>query len=710
MMARMRSLADFLRSRSDSQLCALLRLRPDLASPVPSSFSELAQRANSGTSTVAAIRTVDDTALHILEAICALEAGGTTATPASVSRELHLDSYRTERALAMLLGAGLLWGDERLHVPSAVRDYFGPYPCGLAPPHPGDPHAPTQVFDPVRPSVADELPTDLLWRVPRLAADDGQALALRFPGLLRLQEDATWLLPRTTALALREGRLFPQEVPQAPELVGRTWEPERVGQAAAHQADQFLRITDRLVSWLGRTPLSLLASGSLGIREAARVAAELKLDETTFLLSLTLALRGGMITADAQRRLVPTDSWHRDARSREARWWALFESWRSSTEDITESDEPAWRPLDGNARMGHARAAVLECLAQADQEISLEQTLAWLRWRHPVDAPNVARVRAALVEARTLGVSAYGVPANFVVGQNAAALASQLPQQGGGFLVQADFTVTAPAPLERALELRLSQVADFESGGGASVFRLSPESLRRAIADGTAAADILAFLSEHSMTPLPASVRVAITDASRSGERLVLTRCRTTISGTPDAIEQLRSNAQLQDVSWIRISDEVVATDMAVDEVGSRLARAGFPTAQPVTHRPEATEAPPVSPQLDPGRVVAALRTVEDARSAEGEPEPAALTTLPVSRTRLWEACRNGEELILTYIDDQGAAMTSLVQPLTLGSGDVCVLDRTRAAIHRVDLARIQGVTDRTSAPGPGTEVLEEDA
>ncbi len=61
-------------------------------------------------------------------------------------------------------------------------------------------------------------------------------------------------------------------------------------------------------------------------------------------------------------------------------------------------------------------------------------------------------------------------------------------------LIQADLTAVAPGPLESALARRLQLVADVESRGGATVYRFTPGSVRRALDVGWSAAEVHEFV------------------------------------------------------------------------------------------------------------------------------------------------------------------------------------------------------------------------
>uniref|UniRef100_UPI0009C05A2C helicase-associated domain-containing protein n=1 Tax=Streptomyces viridosporus TaxID=67581 RepID=UPI0009C05A2C len=94
-------------------------------------------------------------------------------------------------------------------------------------------------------------------------------------------------------------------------------------------------------------------------------------------------------------------------------------------------------------------------------------------------------------------------------------LAPLLPEPLDHVLLQADLTAVAPGPLRRPLADLLGVLADVESKGGATVYRFTPGSVRRALDAGRTAADLHAFLAAHSRTPVPQPLTYLIDDVAR---------------------------------------------------------------------------------------------------------------------------------------------------------------------------------------------------
>ncbi|WP_129788066.1 helicase-associated domain-containing protein, partial [Promicromonospora panici] len=176
--AATRHFADDLRQRSDTALAALLRARPDLATPSPSTLRSLAARASSRTSLERALARADALTLQVLEAVLALEpvfrrlpdsrsshevpergeaassgggAGG-SPLPGPLSAEVitwalggsPTDRPRVEMAIRRAVEQALLWDtrsgqDAEPAAPLDLRtvpgldELLGPNPAGLGP-------------------------------------------------------------------------------------------------------------------------------------------------------------------------------------------------------------------------------------------------------------------------------------------------------------------------------------------------------------------------------------------------------------------------------------------------------------------------------------------------------------------------------------------------------------------------------------------------
>ncbi|MYV72115.1 DNA-binding protein, partial [Streptomyces sp. SID2131] len=108
-----------------------------------------------------------------------------------------------------------------------------------------------------------------------------------------------------------------------------------------------------------------------------------------------------------------------------------------------------------------------------------------------------------------------GVEESVAAERAATLLAPLLPEAVDHVLLQADLTAVAPGPLRRPLADALAVLADVESKGGATVYRFTPGSVRRALDSGLAASDLHAFLAAHSRTPVPQPLAYLVDDVAR---------------------------------------------------------------------------------------------------------------------------------------------------------------------------------------------------
>jgi hypothetical protein len=131
-------------------------------------------------------------------------------------------------------------------------------------------------------------------------------------------------------------------------------------------------------------------------------------------------------------------------------------------------------------------------------------------------------VQTVLDEATELGIvafSALSAPGRAIldgaIEDAAAVLDRVLPAPVETIVVQADMTLIAPGRLTPHLAAALAEIADVESAGSATVYRLSEQSVRRALDAGATRSEIQRLLETHSSTPVPQSVTYLIDDVAR---------------------------------------------------------------------------------------------------------------------------------------------------------------------------------------------------
>lgn len=383
-----RSLADDLRSRSDDDLRALLRLRPDLVTPVPGDITALAARATTRPSVARAIDRLDQFALHTVEALAIATEPVSLNT---VRALLDVPAADVERAVGSLRERALVWGtDHALHLVRAVHDVLGPFPAGLGPPLGTtlaqlDPQRSAQIATDHGMSATAEVAAvsaHILDNLDRILGelDDEAAGALgaladgpptgrvenarrtvtmataRSPidrllalGLLVPTEESTVVLPREIGLHLRGGVLRPNIGPTAPIPSTTSTDPATVDRTAAAGAHAAVQRVQTLLDVWGEDPPPVLRTGGLGIRDLRALPSLMDTDEAGCALIAEVALAAGLLVstdeaeprggaaqgiADSGRasgrgpRWLPTaayDTWLAETPAR--RWVTLAQAW-----------------------------------------------------------------------------------------------------------------------------------------------------------------------------------------------------------------------------------------------------------------------------------------------------------------------------------------------------------------------------------------------
>src|SRR5262249_17960727 len=141
----------------------------------------------------------------------------------------------------------------------------------------------------------------------------------------------------------------------------------------------------------------------------------------------------------------------------------------------------------------------------------------WLAWQRPRVADEWGRrLDTMLGQAGWVGLTGLGALPHFGLIDDLGALERLLPAREDTVLLQNDLTAVAPGPLTPYAARDLGAVADVESRGGATVYRFTLESLRRASAAGWSSDQIHAVLEQRSRTPIPQPLRYLIADLDRS--------------------------------------------------------------------------------------------------------------------------------------------------------------------------------------------------
>ncbi|MFJ2065619.1 helicase C-terminal domain-containing protein [Streptomyces albidoflavus] len=300
----------------------------------------------------------------------------------------------------------------------------------------------------------------------------------------------------------------------------------------------------------------------------------------------------------------------------------------------------------------------------------------------------------------------------------AALLAPLLPEPLDHVLLQADLTAVAPGPLVRPLAEALGVLADVESKGGATVYRFTPGSVRRALDAGRTATELHAFLDRHSRTPVPQPLTYLIDDVARRHGLLRVGAASSYVRCDDESVlDEILADRRATALRLRRLAPTVVAAQADPRTLIEGLRAMGFaPAAESaegdvMIARPHAHRTPPRTPPApvpdgppapDATLLTAAVRAVragDRAATAPRKDTPEAPGGLPRTSpadtlATVQAAAMTGESVWIGHVNAEGAASQRLLAPLRVEGGYVTGYDHTADKVRTYALHRITGVAE----------------
>lgn len=647
--SRPRSLADSLRQWDDEALGRLLTLRPDLLRPIPRDITTLATRATTGPSTMRCLDQLDALDLVILAYVAEADRSRDGVIGAVMEQTSPAAGPAIAASLAKVRQMALVWGtDDLLHATHAVRD-----------------------------ALAGQGNLPVGWPPAELALADCHSVA------------------------------------------------ELDAQAGIRAREVLDAVRELLEEW-GSQPPSVLRAGGLAIRDFSAAVDALHLDVPGTALVIEVAHAAGLLVDDHEESpsWVPTDRFDTWLTLGPGEAWAVLATAWLAMSRLPGLATPRTNLLhpDGERRAIPAtRRAVLGLMEQAPigRSVSPESIEAVLDYRQPRRAGALRNqvISVTLAEAAALGICSAGAltTAGRALldprGRAAEAMEAALPSQIDQVLIQADLTIVAPGPLIPDLDRDLRLLADVESRGHATVFRISQASLGRAFDAGWDTSKVREILGGASKTSLPQALGYLIDDVGRRygavrvglGNSYIRCDDASTLTG-------MVNDRRLAALGLSRLADTVIVSSARPAELIEALTAAGYsPAAEgpdgSIVSRPRPQHRAPTPRRVsarkatDQGLVqaaVKALRSSESGPLARLHDSQAPARRPPVSGSAavslIKAALAEAVPVWVSYAELDGTTTEQVIDPIRVSAGAVAAFDHRTEQVRTFTMARIAAV------------------
>ena len=726
----MRSFSDYLRSVDDAALLDLFTARPDLVTPVPPDIASLAARACSAPSLARAIDSLNQWQFQVLEAAASLN------EPFLEKSVVTLTDKEAKTVLEHLVRIGLVYpSDDGMRLPTQLRDVIGIEPAGLGP----------ASLAKLKLSDLEDAPADakkvlerLVWGPPRGSVGDiknpgpGVNWLLEKKFLVPLDQ-RTVVLPREVAIAMRGGKIHKERFITQPELIGAKRDERQINLAAIANVSTVLRWVEELLNFWADEPADALRAGGLGVRDLKIISTHLGVDESCTAFVAELAYLASLISIDADDRILPSnkfDIWLMQTPA--DRWQMLASQWLITSRvsglvgRVEAKNVAALGPELDRVNAARVRALTLELLREnqgiAPDWNSFKEVLSW---RAPVRRNSSLQEELAewtLREAEWLGITGQGAiskfGAQFLNGDDLSSINEDLPKTVDHILIQSDNTAIAPGPLEHEISQALAMMAEIESRGGATVYRFTESTIRRALDHGKTGDEIKTFLIKTSKTPMPQPLEYLIADVAKKHGKLRVGNTSSFIRCEDTAlISQIMNDKKLEILALRRIAPEVVICDVDATDAMRLLRECGYlPAGEsangmiltgPKTNRALTKPRPPrvigevEIPDVESLKTaIRTLRTGEKSTYRQTRLRQVASEALgQLPRTTANETMEvlnqfiiDQKTLSIGYADNNGGVTHRIIDPIRISAGALIARDHATGEVQSFRIPRITGV------------------
>ena len=712
-----RTFADYLRTLDDASLERLFILRPDLISPTPPDYAALAVRANSGPSIARVIDALNAFEIQVLEALMVLPEPIKVKELEKITDTAARFAYKKFEELCLVYDGV---------VPTQVREAIGAEPAGLGP-------RSLAKLDLKKlseaPDTAKKVLNALCWGPPRGSVGDiknpgpGIAWLLEHHFVVPLDQRHV-VMPAEVAIHLRGGKVHKELASNAPDLLGKKYNQSDIDRAAIANISNVLRWCEEILNFWGETAPTALRAGGLGVRDLKDAAQHLGVSEGCAAFVAELCYLSGLVAIDADETIAPTNSfdiWL--TQDFETKWRNLVSLWLITSRVsglVGRSDQKfsALGPELDRVSAANIRNRILDELrANIELSPSLITFIERMKWLAPLRRGANLRddlVKWTLEECEWLGITGLGALSTFAAelleGDDELGVNAALPTPIDFITIQSDQTAIAPGPLQHDLAVELSQMADIESRGAATVYRFTESSIRRGLDHGKSSTEIIKFLTKISKTALPQPLEYLIADTARKHGQLRVgaihcyLRCE-----DPSLLTEILADKRI-DIALRQIAPTVLVSDFDIDEVLNVLRNSGYlPAAEsaqgilltsPHNKRVKNRPKPPrIVGEIEPPTseaITAAIRAIKVGEQSTAKqtqmringaiPRTTANETLDVLSKNL------NKTLSIGYADNNGGVSHRIIDPQQISNGMLLARDHGTGELQTFKIIRITGV------------------
>ena len=441
--------------------------------------------------------------------------------------------------------------------------------------------------------------------------------------------------------------------------------------AAAERAFSTTFAVLEVVEELRRQPARQLARGGIALPDSKRLsaAAGVALDELPALVAV--AESAGLIELGGGGWVPAAGASDWQLLASIDRWVQLTTSWLAALPDDVHT-----------------------LLTERRHAIWGDHLTEWVRWLYPASGHWMSeRIAAQAARAELLGITAHAAPStpgtHLLAGSPigaAQAIAPLFPAEVDKVYLQHDLTIVSPGPLAAPLDSQLRALADVESRGLATTYRVSGESINRAIHYGATAASLREFLGSISLGSIPQPLDYLIAETER---RHALVRVGEAGGGSyvrSDDLDLLRTLGADQRLSPLGLHSDGsrLSSRLALEVVFWALNDARYPVAaEDSSGRAVVLErAALASTTVTPRDHAAAI--VERLRATAGRDDDTGAAWL---ERQLEVAVKARTAVIVVVRMPNGTTADYLLEPTGLGGG------RLRARDRKADIERTLPLT-----------------